>query len=233
MSSILKNLRMTMTGEKKSEAKHDLFAFYVGRPVSYVLTVPFLKLGVSPTAVTKISIVIVWAAFLILSFAENKLMAVIGSLLFVLWNLLDGVDGNIARLKKTTSLLGTVWDATSGYFAMFLLFASVGFYAGTIDEHFGFIFYVLGSLSGMFQIFPRLVMQKAANTLIKGSHVGDKKSFGFIKVIGLNLTSVTGFPQPLLVIALLLGLSQIYTIGYFFINLLFMVLSLREILNGN
>ena len=32
----------TMSAEKKNSAKNDYFAFYIGRPLSYVLTIPFL-----------------------------------------------------------------------------------------------------------------------------------------------------------------------------------------------
>ena len=32
----------TMSPEKRKSAKNDYFAFYVGRPLSYILTIPFL-----------------------------------------------------------------------------------------------------------------------------------------------------------------------------------------------
>ena len=38
MVSIKELAQTTMTPEKKASAKNDLFAFYIGRPVSYVLT---------------------------------------------------------------------------------------------------------------------------------------------------------------------------------------------------
>ena len=31
----------TMSPEKRKSAKNDYFAFYVGRPLSYILTIPF------------------------------------------------------------------------------------------------------------------------------------------------------------------------------------------------
>ena len=45
--NIVKDLaEKTMTEEKRAQAKNDIFAFYIGRPISYVLTVPFLKMGI-------------------------------------------------------------------------------------------------------------------------------------------------------------------------------------------
>ena len=32
----------TMSPEKRKSAKNDYFAFYIGRPLTYVLTIPFL-----------------------------------------------------------------------------------------------------------------------------------------------------------------------------------------------
>lgn len=36
----------TMSPEKRKSAKNDYFAFYVGRPLSYILTIPFLYTNV-------------------------------------------------------------------------------------------------------------------------------------------------------------------------------------------
>ena len=45
----------TMSPEKRVSAKNDFFAFYVGRPISYVLTIPFLYTNISPNTVSVIS----------------------------------------------------------------------------------------------------------------------------------------------------------------------------------
>ena len=55
--NIVKDMaQKTMTPEKRKQAKNDFFAFYIGRPLSYVLTVPFLKLKIKPNTVSLISI---------------------------------------------------------------------------------------------------------------------------------------------------------------------------------
>ena len=87
----------TMSPEKRKSAKNDYFAFYIGRPLSYVLTIPFLYTNISPNAVSLISIIPLVIGFLLMCFGTGKEILVVGWLLFFLWNLLDGVDGNIAR----------------------------------------------------------------------------------------------------------------------------------------
>ena len=54
----------TMSPEKRKSAKNDYFAFYVGRPLSYILTIPFLYTNISPNAVSLISIIPIMLAYL-------------------------------------------------------------------------------------------------------------------------------------------------------------------------
>ena len=87
----------TMSPEKRKSAKNDYFAFYVGRPLSYILTIPFLYTNISPNAVSLISIIPIIIGFVLMCIGTTKTMLIAGWLMFFLWNLLDGVDGNIAR----------------------------------------------------------------------------------------------------------------------------------------
>ena len=123
---ILKDIeKESMTKEKKEQAKNDIFAYYIGRPLSYVLTVPFFKLKVKPNVVSLISIFPSIIGFLFIGFGETLTQKIFGWIMFFLWNLLDGVDGNIARYTKQFSKTGSLWDATSGYIAMFLSFQAM------------------------------------------------------------------------------------------------------------
>ena len=62
----------TMTPEKKASAKNDLFAFYVGRPLSYLLSIPFMYTNISPDRISLLSIVPIFAGFMIACFAHTK-----------------------------------------------------------------------------------------------------------------------------------------------------------------
>lgn len=65
------DLKNTMTEEKKKNAKNDYFAFYIGRPWSYILTVPFLQLNIKPNFVSILSTVEVIFASVVLSVSYN------------------------------------------------------------------------------------------------------------------------------------------------------------------
>jgi hypothetical protein len=175
----------TMSPEKRKSAKNDYFAFYVGRPLSYILTIPFLYTNISPNAVSLISIIPIIIGFVLMCIGTTKTMLIAGWLMFFLWNLLDGVDGNIARYKKQFSKMGSVYDAMSGYIAMVLSFFGWGVAAAHNPGLFQSIvqlpmdFYIiLGALSGIFVIFPRFIMHKAITTL------GDQGSMKTVKDAG-------------------------------------------------
>lgn len=231
--------KKTMSPEKKKSAKNDYFAFYVGRPLSYILTIPFLYTKISPNAVSLISIVPLIIGFVLMCVGRTTGILVIGWECFFLWNLLDGVDGNIARYKKQFSKMGSVYDAMSGYVAMVLSFFAWGVAAAHNPGLFQSIvpipldaYIILGALSGIFVIFPRFIMHKAITTLGNANSmdsVKDKSEYGFAKLVALNLTSISGFVQMLMLIAVLFEMTDLFTIGYFALNALVMIVSLRSI----
>lgn len=233
----------TMSPEKRKSAKNDYFAFYVGRPLSYILTIPFLYTNITPNAVSLISIIPLIVGFVVMYFANSTGMMILGWACFFLWDLLDGVDGNIARYKKQFSPLGSVYDAMSGYVAMVLAFLAWGVTAahngGVLDAIISIdadVYIIIGALSGVFQIFPRFIMHKAITTLgdeSKVSAVKDKSEYGFVKLVALNLTSIAGFVQVLMLIAVVFNLLDLFTICYFVLNLLVMLVSLRNIFKVN
>lgn len=239
MITPLKIARETMTPEKRAAAKNDIFAYYIGRPLSYVLTVPFLWLKIPPNVVSILSILPLIAGFVLMCIGQTFVYFIIGWACFFLWNLLDGVDGNIARFKKQFSPMGSVYDAMSGYIAMILSFFAWGIAASHNTGYIDAIvkipseyYIVLGALSGIFVIFPRLIMHKAISTLGSGnavSGVKDKSKFGFIKIVALNLTSIAGFVQVFMLFAVIFNLYDIFTVGYFVLNFLVMVVSLISI----
>lgn len=236
--NIVKDMaQKTMTAEKRKQAKNDFFAFYIGRPLSYVLTVPFLKLKIKPNTVSLISIFPSIIGFLLVGFGNTLTIKLIGVLMFFLWNLLDGVDGNIARYTKQFSKTGSLWDATSGYVAMVMTFMAMGTgcYYGEctflpIDQ---ILMVVLGGISAILIIFPRLVMHKRMTSIgndEKTESVKDKSQYGIIKILALNLISISGFIQVLMFLAVIFKMMDIFTICYFIINLLICVVSVTKLL---
>ncbi|HDL5700406.1 TPA: CDP-alcohol phosphatidyltransferase family protein [Mannheimia haemolytica] len=225
----------TMSKEKYETAKQDYFAFYIGRPLSYWLTIPFLKTKLTPNQISYLSIIPIFIGFLLMMFFKSKAILVLGWLMFFLWNLLDGVDGNLARYKKQFSKDGSTIDAMAGYASMAITFLAIGIAASNYDNLIfdDKYFIVLGALSSISLIFPRLVMHKYINTVGKdeaSEGIKDKKSFSPLKILALNLTSITGFLQVFFLIAILIDVLDYLTIIYFFINVTIMFASLYSLL---
>ena len=77
-------------------------------------------------------------------------------------------------------------------------------------------------------------MHKAITTLgDQGSMktVKDKSEYGFVKLVALNLTSTAGLVQVLMLIAVIFNIMDLFTIGYFVLNFMVMVVSLKSIFN--
>lgn len=222
--------RKTMSPAKKAMAKNDYFAFYVGRPLSYLLTVPFVKTNITPNQISYLSIIPLIVGFIIMIFTTDFVVLLLAWFLFFLWNLLDGVDGNLARYREQYSKDGSVVDAMAGYVAMVLTYFGAGIVAAHLND--SDIYIILGALSGISLIFPRLVMHKYINTVAQDesvSSIKDKSDFNTIKILALNMTSITGIPQFLLLLTILTNQWVLFTLVYFTINFLLMIFSLYSL----
>lgn len=229
----------TMSPEKKMTAKNDYFAFYVGRPLTYVFTIPFLYTNITPNTVTYISFIPSIVGFILLTVGKGIITLCIGWFLFFLWSMLDGVDGNIARYKKQYSKMGDTLDAAAGYFATALIFFGAGIAAshnlsGCLIKSLAFpleIYTILGGLSAICTIMPRLIMHKAMTSTSSKDAGGmkDRSNYNIVKIFALNITSTPGLVQILLLVGILTRTLDLYTVIYFAINLAVMIISLRTI----
>lgn len=229
-----------MTPEKRAMAKNDIFAFYIGRPLSYALSIPFMYTNISPNAISMISIVPAVFGFLAACYAQSKAGMIASWILFFMWNLLDGVDGNVARYKKQFSKMGSVYDAMAGYIASALMFYAAGIMAahsngplvkgGLISSE---ALVICGGLVAIVDMLPRLVMHKAVTTLMDKDavkEVMDKADYGIVQTIALNLRSCAGGAQFLLLVAILFNILDLYTVCYLLFNTAVMVVSLHSVL---
>jgi len=231
--------RVTMSPEKRKEAKNDFFAFYIGRPITYVLTIPFLYAKISPNTVTYLSILLSVIGGILAYIGESISTFIWMWFCFFMWSMLDGVDGNIARYKKQFSRMGSVLDAMAGYVAMIFIYLSFGIAAAHHPGCFqniiiipSDIYIIMGGLSGVFVIFPRFIMHKAMTTLGKSYNeesVKDKSKFSISKLVALNITSIAGFVQLFLLIAVVTNTMDLFTIIYFFINCFVMLYAIYTI----
>ncbi len=211
--------------------------YFVIRPLSILVTKPILKTPISPVQVTFLSMLATLCGFALLGFGQSVGMRVYGWTGFFAWAVLDCVDGNVARCKGLASERGALWDATGGYMALSLIFFACGIaaYYDTnniefLDKHF---YIVLGGLTSLMSLFPRLVMQKkkaGENGAEAVKAVGDKASFSLPKIIALNLESAIGLMQVVVLLGVIFHFLNIFIVCYFILNFIIMVYSLYTLL---
>lgn len=228
----------TMTPEKKGLAHNDIIAFYVGRNLSYIFTIPFLYTNIRPDTISRISLIPTIIGFLIQIFTKSKIGLLIACLFYFIQDMFDGIDGNVARYRGQFSTYGSVWDAMSGYFMGCLCFLGTGVSAAHFEGALGTIipkelYIILGAITGMAVIFPRLVMHKAITTAGKTetiSEIKDKQNFGLIQIIALNLSSTAGGVQVLRLFAIICNIQDLYIICYCIFFLIMAVYTINKAL---
>lgn len=229
----------TMSNEKKAEAKNSYFAFYVGRPISYLLTIPFLYTSITPNIITIISIVFSTIGFMLLGFGSSLSHRLIGLLFFFLWNIFDGIDGNIARYKNVKTISGDTLDTFGGYYSMCLMLFGLGVSSFNDFEDIVIINnvfpLVLSGLSCVFALIPRLLMHRQNEKMLKNnvqkeSSLNKKESYNFIKIFALNISDPAGFQEIIFLISILFHISSIVSIFYFMFNSMIMIYSINSLI---
>lgn len=232
----------SMPPEKREEAKGDLFSYYIGRKLTYLMTIPLLYTNITPNTVTWISIYCLIASFLVLCLAQTLPLLIVGWALFFLWSLLDGVDGNIARYKRQFSKLGDLYDTMGGYLSMALIYLGFGVAAAHMGgqlERFIEIdrgyYIILGALSSIFSIFPRLMMHKIISSYMSTelvASVKNKSEYSLMKRIALNISSIAGGVMVVSFVCCLTKTLDLFTIAYCALNFLKMIAALYSIFNN-
>lgn len=230
----------TMPPEKKKSASRCVVGHYLVRPISNVISIPLIEMGIAPTPVTIVSLIPAVVALPVFVFSKTVKGFVVGWILILLWNILDGVDGNIARYCGKSSKTGEMWDATVGWIAVISFYEGMGFAAYRLGmysrEPALYIFY--GGMTAIFWLFPRLVMHKKAGLVgneatreFKDLNREGKKSMKDIcKLIFFNCVSINGGAAVIFLIALLVGMTELCMLGSFLVNMAIAVGSLYTLL---
>lgn len=221
----------SMTLEKKRNAKNDIFAFYVGRPISYYFTIPFLCLGVRPNTVSFLSLFPALVGALLCFMQSIPYHAVIGCFLFFLWNIMDGVDGNIARYTGNTSKTGALWDAASGYVAMVCMYVSAGIVG--FQETGNYLYITMGDASAVSALLARLLMHKRINLCGSAeTDLNQKEHYGILRIVAMNIVSYAGLLQVFLFLAAVFHTMWLFTVLYCVINAIILVLTMYTLLRA-
>lgn len=225
---------------KRKEEKMNLWVSLVVRPLSVFFTAPFVNTKTKPITITKLSILFLIAGFVLISLNLNFYVSLGGWFCFFIWAILDGVDGNLARCQGTCSPLGDLWDTMGGYAAMVLIYFSAGI-ASFLDKNptldflkeYSYLLLIIGGLTSIFSIFPRLVLHKKKSSNINSEsvkNISDKKNYSFSKIVALNLISPSGFMQVIFLLCFIFHVLNFFVCFYFLINMGVMFLSLHSLL---
>lgn len=153
---------------KKKNKGDSLWVQFVARNVSFPFTYLFINMGFSAWAVSVLSIVVAFLACF--AFCINSDIARwIGVILIHLWMICDCVDGNIARVKKTTGPMGEFIDAQSGYIISAFCYFGLGVaaYYTTKYTNYNVLLLSFGGVASIANILSRLIHQKFTVAQIK------------------------------------------------------------------
>ncbi|GAC1352672.1 MAG: hypothetical protein NVSMB1_17870 [Polyangiales bacterium] len=118
----------------KSRDVEDPINLHVHRPLQLLLVRPLVKTPITPNQVTLLSLCAgLGAAVAILIGTRTSLM--VGAGLMFSSAILDGVDGMLARLKKTSSEIGHALDGASDYVVNLTTTAAAVFHLGRVSGH--------------------------------------------------------------------------------------------------
>lgn len=223
-------VKKTMPPEKRESAKKCIIGHYLLRPVSNIVSIPFIEKKCNPTTVTKISGIFPIVALVSFLVWSGNFGFAIGWISMFVWNILDGVDGNIARFNDQCTVEGDLWDSLTGWLAIIAFYYGMGGVAyhnpGKIWGIMEYIpqetYLILGSLSAMCWIFPRLVMHKKANVYKNDGVLAtmNRKSYGLIRLIVFNVTSINGLGAVLFLLAYLFEINALCMWGYFGVSMI-------------
>lgn len=228
---------IVMPEKKRKEERFNIFAHWIGRPISIMMTLPLINTSIKPTSITKLSVLASAIGFILVAFGQTLSIKTLGWLFFFIWNLLDGVDGNLARCTNQCSALGDLWDTMAGYAAMVFTYFSAGI-AAYYDSQALYIiepywYLIIGGATAVASIFPRLVMHKKKSSNADSKAIkalSDKESFGLKNIIAMNFISPSGFMQVVFLLCIVFHWLNLFSLFYAMVNFGIMFLSLHSLL---
>lgn len=235
MISIKELHKKTLPERKKKSVKIDFISYYLWRPICDFISILLIKTTLKPTTITIFSFFCAIFSIITAICIPNKLGFIFSYFLFWLWNISDGVDGNIARYKGMFSKTGELWDATAGYMAMIAFYYIAGLFASS-ESHLVYLdfisdkdYVIMGSITVICSIFPRLIVQKK-NVIFGDESVEkmkDKSEYSLLYILIFNINSINGFASLLLLVSIFLNLVNIFVIVYLLIQLCFSLFALK------
>jgi phosphatidylglycerophosphate synthase len=118
----------------KSPDVEDPVNFYIHRSLQLLLTRPLVRTPITPNQITFLSLCAGLVAAYLIAFGTSTERYVAAGLMFAS-AILDGVDGMIARVKKSSSETGHAIDGAADYFVNVSTTAAAVYHLGQTSGH--------------------------------------------------------------------------------------------------
>lgn len=245
-----REIRNYHSQQEKAEAdRKEFFCYYVIRPISFYPTALFINLGISANQTTWISVVVLLIGCFLLA-TGSYIAGLAGTVLALVWLILDHVDGNIARFLKKPSPYGEFLDALGASVAhAIFLAAGIGFFvqpdsllisnaAVQSAAYPGWIL-IFGAWGSLTAIWIRMVYQKFKNSfptiqLEKHDFIGARKQspFTLLLEIGNHMFNLSGALLPILFLSIAIGIVDVFLVLTALANTALLAISLRRIIRS-
>lgn len=142
---------MSLFHEYKSSLKkievEELFDLYFYRPLAFLLVKAVYSTNITPNQLTVISMIFGVLGGICYSFGTHKAF-MFGAVLYLLYNVVDCSDGQLARLKKNGTTIGRILDGVADYVVSVALYFGIGFgYANNSSKP--FLIWLLTAAAGI------------------------------------------------------------------------------------
>lgn len=231
---------LTSSYTKKKRQMSSLWARIFSRPVSFVITYFLINLGMEANTVSILSILCALTSCVFISI-NSTVFRIIGVALFALWHVLDCVDGNIARVKKESSVRGEYVDAVSGYTASSFVYFAIGIAAFNTSHllNNAYLWIIVGGVASLAEVFSRLVHNRYTVAMYREQYEmhgtlpdikqDDPSGKRGIMFIGSRIRKALGFSSlfiPFLIVSLIFNCFDYLVLFYSAYNLCWMFLVL-------
>jgi len=217
--------------KKRTYREHvNLFGTYVGRPISYYIIKLLVPFGITGNQVSLFSILFFIIPLILISTGINKL-AIIATSILIFIQILDHVDGGLARYYKNKTLMGKYLEFLYHELCIPVLFLGLGMYSfWNFNQNYYLI--IIGALT-MFATRitnvsvlgkHRIMLQNSIKTKklpkqFKILSVTDRKSQNILRKIGFYFIYIFNDINNLALILLLLAIFNLlqYAILFYFV----------------
>ncbi|MCF6209756.1 MAG: CDP-alcohol phosphatidyltransferase family protein [Gammaproteobacteria bacterium] len=199
---------------QKNKADDLLFTRYISRNIAVIFVVLFIKLKVSPNAVTILTIIANVMASSILLMSDTGLAVFVYALMLQLMYILDCSDGMLARYVGKGSATGAWFDLVVDRLNQFIIMSTVLVYELQGNANLLSDVELVASILLFFG--TTIILANAINLktiLVKNSQGGRSKSHGKYYDFGVSL--LVDYPVMLIVYGIPLLLAESYKIIFY------------------